>query len=83
MGKEALKTVNIDLPEWIIADLDREAKHLGINRKALINVLLASILQAKRSSRLLKHDPGYLKAIESSFAKEWGSEEDDEAFKDL
>ena len=83
MGKAALKlkTVNIDLPEWIIADLDQEAEKLGINRKALINVLLASILRAKHSGQPI--DIGYLKAIEQSFSKEWSSNEDDEAFKDL
>ena len=81
MGKAALKTVNIDLPEWMIADLDREAEELGINRKAIINVLLASVLKAKKGEHIA--DYGYLKAIEQSFAKEWGSNEDDEAFKDL
>jgi hypothetical protein len=83
MGKDALKTVNIDLPEWIIADLDAEAEQLGINRKALINVLLASVLRAKRNQGQYFLDTGYLGAIERSFAKEWGSKEDDEAFKDL
>ena len=83
MGKVALKTVNIDLPEWIIADLDAEAEQLGINRKALINVLLASVLRSKRSQRLNVADLGYLRAIEQSFAQERGSKEDDEAFKNL
>ncbi len=71
MGKEALKTINIDLPEWMVTDLDEEAEQLGINRKALINVLLASILRAKRNQQLIP-DLGYLKAVEQSFATEWG-----------
>lgn len=81
MGKAALKTVNIDLPEWMIADLDREAEELGINRKAVINVLLAGILRAKKNNQLT--DVGYLKAIEKSFASEWEDSDDDKAFKDL
>ena len=81
MGKAALKTVNIDLPEWMIVDLDREAEALGINRKALINVLLASILRAKKEGQSI--DVGYLKAVQQSFSNEWSSKEDDEAFKDL
>ena len=83
MAKQALKTVNIDLPEWMILDLDHEAEQLGINRKALINVLLASVLRAKKGEGLMTPDLGYLKAVEQSLAKEWGSKEDDEAFKDL
>lgn len=83
MAKQALKTVNIDLPEWMIRDLDLEAEQLGINRKALINVLLASVLRSKKAQGPLATDLGYLKAVEQSLVQEWGSQQDDEAFKNL
>lgn len=82
MGKQTLKTVNIDLPEWMISDLDREADRLGINRKALINVLLASVLQGLRKKES-STDVGYLKAAEQNFAIEWEGREDEENFRDL
>lgn len=83
MAKQALKTVSIDLPGWMIRDLDLEAEQLGINRKALINVLLASVLRAKKGKGLLDTDLGYFKAAEQSVAQEWESKKDDEAFKNL
>ena len=30
------KRVNVDLPVWMIERLDREAKHLGMTRQAII-----------------------------------------------
>lgn len=83
MKKQPLKTINIDLPEWMILMLDHEAQQLGINRKATINVLLGGVLKARRSENPLLKDFGYLKAVEKSLTEEWGSEEDEEAFKDL
>ena len=83
MKKQTLKTINIDLPEWMILLLDHEAKQLGINRKATINMLLGEILKSKRSENPLFSDFGYLKAVEKSLTEEWESEEDEEAFKDL
>ncbi len=81
MGAKVLKAINIDLPEWMVAELDAEAEKLGINRKAVINVLLASVLEERR--RFGMTDVGYRRAVESSLAQEWDSEDDDEAFRDL
>lgn len=83
MAKQSLKAVNIDLPEWMVCDLDLEAEQLGISRKALINVLLASALRSKKGNGSLAIDLGYLKAAEESLASEWGSKQDDEDFKNL
>jgi metal-responsive CopG/Arc/MetJ family transcriptional regulator len=52
VGAKVLKAINIDLPEWMVAELDAEAEKLGINRKAVINVLLASVLEECRRLRL-------------------------------
>ncbi len=83
MKKQQLKTINIDLPEWMVLMVDHEAEQLGINRKAAINTLLGEILKSRRSENPLLGDFAYLKAVEKSLKEEWGSEEDDEAFKDL
>ena len=87
MGEKALKAINIDLPAWMVRQLDAEAEKLGITRKALINVLLATILEGRRAGRAadstLLNDFGYVRAVERSFTEEWGSDEDEEAFRDI
>lgn len=40
-----LKRVNVDFPNWMIASLDQEAKHLGISRQAVIKTVLGEHLQ--------------------------------------
>lgn len=45
----ANKTVNIDLPRWMIEDLDAAAGNLNISRKAMINVVLGQFLQAQKA----------------------------------
>lgn len=40
------RRVNVDLPEWMIESLDREAQHLGVSRQAIIKVWLAERLKA-------------------------------------
>lgn len=86
MAKQNLQVVNIDLPKWMIQRLDRESTKLGINRKALINVLLANaLIEVPRKSipPSKKKYASYLKMIERQFAEEWDSEEDDKAFANL
>lgn len=39
------KRVNVDFPIWMIASLDKEAKHLGVTRQSIIKVWLAERLQ--------------------------------------
>ena len=36
-----LRRVNVDFPEWMIDELDREAKRVGINRQAVIKTWIA------------------------------------------
>ena len=43
--KQQLNRVNVDLPVWMIERLDREAKHLGVMRQAIIKVWLAERLE--------------------------------------
>jgi hypothetical protein len=39
------KRVNVDIPIWMIASLDNEARRLGITRQSIIKVWLAESLQ--------------------------------------
>lgn len=43
---EEQKRINMDMPVWMLAALDREAKRLGVTRQAVIKIWLAERLQA-------------------------------------
>jgi len=45
------KRVNVDFPTWMIASLDKEAKHLGVTRQSIIKVWLAERLEQVSASR--------------------------------
>jgi hypothetical protein len=42
-GLEA-KRVNVDIPQWMVSRLDREARRRGVTRQALIKMWLADRL---------------------------------------
>jgi len=44
------KRVNVDFPTWMIASLDKEAKHLGVTRQSVIKVWLAERLEKVASN---------------------------------
>ncbi len=44
------KRVNVDFPTWMIASLDKEAKHLGVTRQSIIKVWLAERLEKVTSN---------------------------------
>ena len=44
------KRVNVDFPIWMIASLDKEAKHLGVTRQSIIKVWLAERLEKVASN---------------------------------
>ena len=47
-GKRVLheqRRVNVDIPEWMIKSLDREAGRLGVTRQSIIKVWLAERLE--------------------------------------
>ncbi len=46
MIKEEPKRVNIDFPVWMVQSLDKEAKHIGVSRQAVIKMWLAEKLQS-------------------------------------
>jgi len=40
------RRVNVDLPEWMIESLDKEAERLGVSRQAVIKVWIGDRLAA-------------------------------------
>jgi hypothetical protein len=46
MINEEPKRVNIDFPTWMVQSLDKEAKHIGVSRQAVIKMWLAEKLQS-------------------------------------
>ncbi|OUO94217.1 type II toxin-antitoxin system BrnA family antitoxin [Rubneribacter badeniensis] len=46
-----LRRVNVDFPEWMIDELDREAKRIGINRQAVIKTWIAERIDRMRVAR--------------------------------
>ena len=44
-GKQEQKRVNVDFPLWMIQQLDKEAKRLGVPRQSIIKVWVAERLQ--------------------------------------
>jgi len=43
---EEQKRINMEIPVWMLAALDREAKRLGVTRQSVIKIWLAERLQA-------------------------------------
>ena len=39
------KRVNVDMPEWMLKSLDREARRLGVTRQSIIKLWLAERLE--------------------------------------
>ncbi|HKK65406.1 MAG TPA: CopG family transcriptional regulator [Clostridia bacterium] len=51
-GKRVLqeqRRVNVDIPEWMIKSLDKEAGRLGVTRQSIIKVWLAERLAGKHN----------------------------------
>jgi hypothetical protein len=42
------KRVNIDFPVWVVGQLDKQSKRLGITRQALVKVWIAEKLKEER-----------------------------------
>jgi len=45
MINEEPKRINIDFPAWMVKSLDKEARHIGVSRQAIIKMWLAEKLQ--------------------------------------
>ncbi|AFZ43849.1 hypothetical protein PCC7418_1670 [Halothece sp. PCC 7418] len=51
-----VKRVNVDFPQWMVDELDKEAQRLGIHRQAVIKTWIAQQLDQKNKS-ILTHEP--------------------------
>lgn len=51
LQKPKIRKINIDLPEWLIAQLDLEAARAGISRQPLIKLWLLQKLDQERKKR--------------------------------
>jgi hypothetical protein len=51
-GKPIIRKVNLDLPEWLIAELDLEASRAGVSRQPLIKLWLTQKLDEERKKRV-------------------------------
>ncbi|BFM51318.1 CopG family transcriptional regulator [Marinomonas sp. THO17] len=43
------KRINVDIPEWMIDSLDKEARRIGVTRQSIIKVWLAERLEQSES----------------------------------
>ena len=48
------KRINVDIPAWMIAVLDREAGRIGVSRQAIIKMWLAERLEARKTGSLFR-----------------------------
>lgn len=44
--KNIPKRINLDIPEWMLDKLDKEASRLGVTRQSIIKIWLAERLEA-------------------------------------
>jgi hypothetical protein len=45
---EEQKRINVDLPVWMLAGLDRIARHLGVNRQSILKMWIADKLENQK-----------------------------------
>jgi hypothetical protein len=45
------KRVNVDLPIWVVKQLDREAKRVGVTRQSIIKMWIAQRLENKETDK--------------------------------
>lgn len=47
-GDTIIKRVNVDFPQWMVDELDKEASRLSINRQAVIKTWIAGVIDQRR-----------------------------------
>jgi len=45
--EQEMKRVNIDYPMWMVKELDRHAKHIGVTRQSLIKMWISQRLKTE------------------------------------
>ncbi|WP_290649287.1 ribbon-helix-helix protein, CopG family [Aquisalimonas sp.] len=51
--RQAQKRVNVDFPDWMLEQLDKEARRLGVTRQSIIKIWLSERLEQVASSKRL------------------------------
>lgn len=51
MKKPEIKKINLDLPAWLLAELDIEAARAGVSRQPLIKLWLIQKMEEERKKR--------------------------------
>ena len=51
-NREKQRKININMPEWMIAELDSTARHLAVTRQAVINMWISERLAEEREARI-------------------------------
>ena len=46
------KRVNVDFPQWMVNQMDREAKRLGVTRQSIIKVWIGERLEALQEKQI-------------------------------
>ncbi len=50
-GKDSVRKVNGSIPEWVIEEMENEARHLAVSRSAVMNMWLAEKAKECRKER--------------------------------
>ena len=50
------KRVNVDFPVWMVQELDREARRVGVTRQSIIKVWLAERLKSQATNNRFNSD---------------------------
>jgi len=50
------KRVNVDFPAWMVQELDREARRVGVTRQSIIKVWLAERLKSQATNNRFNSD---------------------------
>ncbi|QIT54834.1 CopG family transcriptional regulator [Aquisalimonas sp. 2447] len=48
--RQAQKRVNVDFPDWMLEQLDKEARRLGVTRQSIIKIWLSERLEQAASN---------------------------------
>jgi hypothetical protein len=46
------RRVNVDLPSWMIAELDKQASRIGVTRQSIIKVWLSERIKTEKSEQV-------------------------------
>jgi predicted DNA binding CopG/RHH family protein len=52
LNEPKIRKVNLDLPEWLLTELDKEAARAGVSRQPLIKIWLIQKLEDERRKRI-------------------------------